>query len=241
MKQREIGLPPVKAEELTSAQKEYLQRIGKYKEGMTRDEASKIIEEQPMFMKDGLYLVKIHKIVDAMDKNGSPILDKNDNPGIEITFINNDGQMISDIFFYSETKEKECRSEWKLAKLKSRLGFNHDEEVDLEEAKKRKIWLIVCKSRLYDKKTRNPLIADDGTQKVMYKATSHYFEYEGKDKKPNVKPEYFEEDIYVASKGNAGKYSSNMKKNTDEENPFKDEEKFTGNDEHSSNVINDEW
>jgi hypothetical protein len=85
------------------------------------------------FMKPGLIRMKIDKIVEWKNsKTKEPMTDKRGYPGLEITLINESGEMIKDGFYYSKEplkspsrsdKNSKCKSEFLLMNLKKALGF----------------------------------------------------------------------------------------------------------------------
>jgi len=194
----EKNMPVVHSEEATAEQREYLESIGKWKNGLSKEEASVLIESNPPDyvtenqMLPGLHLVTIDKIMDFTDENGKPKKDKDGHPGIRIIFINKDKKTISDIFYYSMNKNDKCASEWKLRKLKAAMGLSAEKSQNAKEYKSKEIYLVVQKVDLIDKNTGEIFTDHEGNPKWRSQATSNYYAcVEGKSK-PIIEgdPEY---------------------------------------------------
>lgn len=98
------------------------------------------------YMSPGLQRMRIDDIQVWKNKNKQPREDPRGYPGLEITFINEQGQLISDGFYYSTQPlghpsrtddNSKCKSEYFLTNLKKALGFG-TEAVSM--AKLKSVW-----------------------------------------------------------------------------------------------------
>ncbi len=126
------------------------------------------------FMKAGLHLVKIHSIETAMNEIGLSKMDKNGNPGLKITFENKDGDLISQVYYYSPLPldhpdrlddSKRCKSEFRLTQLKKAFGFG-SKPITISEIKSKKCWMAIRRQDYFD--TQGDAIMKDGRQKSFH-------------------------------------------------------------------------
>lgn len=119
------------------------------------------------YMQAGLHLAKIAEIVEAVDKEGKCLLDKNGNPAIKVTFQNKAEETISGIYYYStlpldhpdrKVDDKRCKSEFRLHQLKTAMGFGV-KSVPVDKAKTAKVWLVVKLQDIVDRED-NPVLKD---------------------------------------------------------------------------------
>ncbi len=87
------------------------------------------------YMTAGMHRMKISSMTEWLDKNKQPKIDKRGYKGLYITFINEQGQTISDGFYYSKEPlnspkrsddNLKCKSEYFLTNLKTSLGFGKE-------------------------------------------------------------------------------------------------------------------
>jgi hypothetical protein len=148
----EKNMPAVSPDEpATDNQINFLKGIGKYKEGMTKEEASDIIS---LYMKEyqmetGVQMLKVKTIEEAVKADKTPILDSNGNPAVRIIFKGKPKvekgvcPEISDIFYYAKDAQTPCKSEFKIRNLKKALGLKAEEAQNMEIIKTKKFWGLV--------------------------------------------------------------------------------------------------
>jgi len=171
------GLPAVNPDEPASeAQIKLLKEIGKYKEGMTKDEASTIISlyKEETSMPAGIHGLKIAAIEEATRYDGTAINDKDGNPALRITFRNKAKQTISDIFYYSDVEGRPCKSEFKIRKLKQALKIKPEESQDIEKLKTIVFWGLVQDVHHIDE-AGNPVTDRDGKPIVSKQLLAEYY------------------------------------------------------------------
>jgi hypothetical protein len=101
----------------------------------------------------GIYLLQPVRISVYKDENGLPRKDKTGNPGISITFKDEkSGGMLTTSFYYSalplddprrQDDAYRCKSEFKLANLKSAMGFPQNKVVQPTDFLTKKVWAPV--------------------------------------------------------------------------------------------------
>jgi len=175
-------MPAVSADEPASeSQVKMLKEIGKYKDGMTKDEASQVISAyiQETSIPCGIHLFRINNIEEAM-KGSTIMTDSNNNPGLRITFRNkpdpaygNIAGKISDLFYYPATVTNPCKSDFKLRNLKKALGVKPEESQNIETLKSLKFWGIVQDVRHIDEQG-NPILSN-GKPVVTKQLLAEYY------------------------------------------------------------------
>lgn len=228
------GLPATPPEELaTEGQIKILKEHGKFKEGMTKDEASEIIskifEEQDMLPPPGVHLFKFLSFDTYKDQNGNPKTDRRGYPGLLIRFKckhptekKADGTpviaKISDIFYYStlppdhpdnKDPNKKCESAFKLGNLKRACGWGQ-EQVPLAEIEKAMFWGLVQEVTFVDKDTGEILTDDKGKDRKRIQL-SKYFVYNTsveRNGEPIIPEEDFHTIVKIKSKGSKSSATS---------------------------------
>lgn len=152
----ESKIPVVSASEnATPNQVEYLKKLGLFKEGLTKEEASALIEtSKGNLMPPGLHLMKIKSIEPWTDFQGKPKKDSRGYPGIYITFINKEKQTQSNGFYYDPSplnaphrkdEGAKCKSEFNLRSLRSAFGWGSDMVITDQHIKEGKVYGVVAK------------------------------------------------------------------------------------------------
>ena len=119
------------------------------------------------FMPVGCHRMRIDDMEHGKDGNGVPILDKRNHPCIKITFINEDGEKQSSLFFYNELEigdpkrqddTLKCKSEFRLSNLRIAMGLDTSEELTLEDAKTRFFFGVIQKVEFYDPDNKDKIV-----------------------------------------------------------------------------------
>lgn len=205
-KERQVNnLPAVSADEPASeGQVKMLKDISKFKEGITKEEASAIISAyiNANSIPAGLHLFKIDSIEEATKSDGSLMTDKNGNPGLRITFRNKPDPAygnilgkISDNFYYPATINNVCASDFKLRKLKLALGVKPNETQNIEILKKLTFWGIVQEVHHIDESS-NPVCDRENKPIISKNLLAEY--YAGTMDRPSI------EGDPAGNKGKAG-------------------------------------
>lgn len=192
------------APEATPKQIELLKEHGLWQDGLTKEEATKLIDkivaEGGNAPPPGIHLFKFAKFEKAKDSNGNPRTDSRGYPGLVITFKcqhptektkNEKGEdvprlcKISDTFYYStlpldhpdrKDDDKRCKSEWKLMALKRACGWGQ-KEVTQQEYAVAKLWGLVYKAEHEDRDTGELITNDKGEVKYSLKLDSTYYPF----------------------------------------------------------------
>lgn len=108
--------------------------------------------------KAGIYLLQPVRIAVWKDQNGIEKKDKTGNPGLYITFKNENGEMLSTGFYYSalpmgdprrQDESYKCKSEYQLANLKAAMGFTQNETVQPKDFMSKKVWAPIKEIQMY--------------------------------------------------------------------------------------------
>lgn len=186
--------------EPSQKQIEFLKRVGKYKEGMTFEEAKEILDSI-QYMEAGFHEMHITKVIPWMDRDGIPKKDTRGFPGVMIYFTNRSGATASAGFYFDprplndpdrDDPQNSCKSEYLLDRLKAVAGLTQESSKPQEYTKKW-FWGMVQEIRFKDPVTGEPVLGEDG--KVLKKTRLAKDRFAMIDKKPlvlgdplNVKP-----------------------------------------------------
>ena len=230
-------LPGTNKSEATKGQRAFLERIGKWRDGMTMEEASAVIDSLPKAI-PGLHIAKISNIEDNI-RDGKIVTDKDGNPSIKITFKLkpvNEGSApaeISDSFFYStDPKNKVCKSEWKLRALKSAMGLNVEENTPVEKVKAAKCYIIVQLCEYID--SNGNLITDDNGDVMSFvKVGSRFFST------AQGKPTIDGDPAITGGKPSGVFYETVVKKTYNKPVEAANDDEFADNETSNNDIIND--
>jgi hypothetical protein len=152
--------------EPTEKQKALLVKVGKWVEGMTRDEASEILDtlEFPS-MRTGLHKLKVVSFETTVDKDKKPKKDKDGNPAITVQFKSpksEGNEEISDVFYYPGQGSTKCDSAFKLAGLRKAMGLKISDRLDdvLLAQRNYVVWGVVIEEHLVTSAGK-PVIKND--------------------------------------------------------------------------------
>ena len=192
MSEEVTKMPAVSPDEPASdKQEKMLRELKKWKDGMTKDEATKIISEHiaDAQMEPGVRLLKIDSIEQALDSSGKPITDKDGNPALRITFRAKPlkegmaSKKIADLFFYPKTNDAVCRSAFKYRNLKKAMDLKPEEEQSAQAVKNLTIWGIVREVHFIDE-SGNPIVDKEGKPETTVELLPEYVN--GKMGMPNI-------------------------------------------------------
>jgi hypothetical protein len=185
-------LPSVSPDEPASeGQEKMLKEIGKWKDGLTKDEATKIISEHiaENQMEPGIRLLRIDSIETAAGRDGKVITDKDGNPAIRITFRakplkeGSPSRKISDIYFYPKEQGAICKSAFKLRNLKKAMNLKPEEEQSISVLKEKKIWGLVQEVHHIDE-SGNAILDHENKPVVSSQLLAEF--YDGTKDKPII-------------------------------------------------------
>lgn len=132
-------------------------------------EIPKSKDKKSEYLHEGVHLVKITNIEEATDREGVPIVDKNDNPGLTITEKDREGKIFRDLIFYGDE-----RIDWMLDALLKAVGIDRTKgPISTKDVIGRKVFIAI-KKVIYVNSEGDMLFNDNGAPRVYYNRMRYY-------------------------------------------------------------------